>query len=779
MSSFRVQTFTSLKRLAAGEGGSLERKQLIGLLCLLVSLSLLLGFLISGNYTRAIPAYKVADIARADVVVPTDILIKDEEATRARRAEARKAVLPVYRFDPSASDKSISKLSGLFVQCRGYLENIVTRHVSKKRTAQLTLQKLPPDSRDRLLSALQSAGMEPVSEGLLEWLVREDFNVDLQDRLVRILRQVLAGFVVLDEKSLIRDKGRIQTLNTVSAKEGPVPLSQVTTLRQAGDKVGDLLDRDADIPPASRPLIRQMLDSLLFPNLKFDLQTTETRQAQAAENVDPVLRQLKKGKIILRQGDEVGLDQLNEIEAIRKLSPGGLSLKQTLGSGMLIALLLTMFGFFLRLLSISQWSYLRLVGLCSLAMLANILLLKISWFTCESISRNLVAPPFNERATFFYALPFASGAMLITVLAGERCAQLYLIFYCLLAGQSVGSDFYGYFYILTSSLFGIISVRNVKQRIEIVGSSFKLGLAAIGVFFIIQISKQEPLGLLNGGFGAALAFLSGPVNASLLAFALPFCERLFMVTTEIRLSELGNLNLPLIRELIFKAPGTYNHSISVGTLSEGAAKAIGLNPLFLRVAAVYHDIGKTVSPQYFVENQQAVNPHDQLSPQESVKIVKAHVTEGIRLAREASLPPSIIDLIPQHHGTKLLHFFYEKAKKLAAAEGALLREEEFRYSGPKPQTKAAAILMLADGVEAAARTLENHSQERLLDLIQKIITSTTEDGQFSDCDITLAEIDRITFSFLETLSSIYHSRVAYPGFQFDKTPIARRRLKVT
>jgi hypothetical protein len=262
--------------------------------------------------------------------------------------------------------------------------------------------------------------------------------------------------------------------------------------------------------------------------------------------------------------------------------------------------------------------------------------------------------------------------------------------------------------------------------------------------------------------------LSGPINASLLVFALPLCERLFLVTTEIRLSELGNLNLPLIRELILKAPGTYSHSVAVGTLAEAAAKAVGLNPLFVRVACLYHDIGKSLRPEYFVENQAGGNPHDQISPEESARIVKEHVSEGIRIARAANLPPAIVDIIPQHHGTKSLTLFFEKAKKMAGSQSVKVRPEDFRYPGPKPQSKEAAIIMLADAVEAAARTLEDHSQERLLELTQRIVSSTAEDGQFSECEITLADLERITFSFVQTLSSFYHSRITYPGFDFNQ-----------
>ena len=476
---------------------------------------------------------------------------------------------------------------------------------------------------------------------------------------------------------------------------------------------------------------------------------------------------MKKGKVILRQGDEIGHVHMIQLEALRKISQGGSNELQVVGRGVLIAFFLLIFAFFLRFVPLGQWSYPRLAVFCLLTLVVNILLLKALWFICASISQDFLAAPFNDKAYFLYVLPFAYGAMLVTILAGEQCALLFIIFCSVLAGQSVGIAFHDYLYILISSLIGIMLTRKASQRVGIIGSGFKLGLVALVLFFLLQISKPGPFDLMSVSFGAVLAFLSGPLNAIFLLFTLPLCERLFMVTTEIRLSELGNLNLPLIREIIMKAPGTYNHSIAVGTLCEGAAKAIGLNPLFLRVASLYHDIGKTVRPEYFVENQQQFNPHNQISSEESVDILKGHVIDGVRLARQAKLPPAIVDLIPQHHGTKLMRFFYEQARKQAEASGGEVQEDKFRYPGPKPQTKAACILMLADGIEAATRTLNDHSRDRLLGLIQKLIVDAEGDGQFSESDITLAEIDHIAFSFLETLASYYHSRIVYPGFDFN------------
>jgi putative nucleotidyltransferase with HDIG domain len=762
---------TIADKLTTGENGApLSKREIIALAVLLIFCSFLLSILLSGYSHFNIPSYHVGDIALADITVPEDLFIKDEKATREREIEARQKALPVYRLNSSVQEETISKLKAAFAQGRELLGLPAEADGrTDGRTHKYTFRKLPVKVRDKLYSTMRNLGVYPPSDDLTAYLVREEFNLRLGSQIIALLRDSFSIPILPDESAFDKDKRNIYILNAATGKMEMVSLDQVIKLTKARRRIEQRLNQDAaGIPITGRSHVRRILETLLIPNLTFDAHLTTTRQDQDARNVDPVMRQLKKGKIIIRQGDEIGPDHLDQIEAIRKLTIGGSSAKQVIGLGVLIGFLLMMFVISLRSCLPDQWNYITLAVFSVLALVVNILLLNVFWFVCDAVSRNFIASPFNDTTYFFYALPFAYSAMLMTLLAGEQCALLFIIFYSLPAGQSIGVDFYGFLYILLANFIGIIIVRNVTQRIGIIASGFKLGFAAVVLFFILQIAKQEPFDLTSGIFGAALTFLSGPINAILLAFMLPLCERFLKVTTEIRLSELGNVNLPIIRDMILKAPGTYNHSIAVGTLCEGAAKTVGINPLFLRVASLYHDIGKTVLPEYFVENQQQINPHIMIDPRESANILKGHVVEGIRIAREGKLPSSIIDLIPQHHGTRFMRFFYEKAKADAQVDVKAFNVVDFRYPGPKPQTKAASILMIADSIEAASRTLDDHSQDKLLNLIQQIITDITGDEQFSECDITLAEINRITYSFLETFTSYYHNRITYPGFNFDK-----------
>ncbi len=737
-----------------------HRNEAIFLLFALL-VSTFLSFLLSGYSRIRIPNYLVGDIAQADVIVPSDIVVMDDQATQARKAAARDKVLPVYRFDPSGEDGLISRVAQYFSACRQILESrMPTGHT-------VSFRKLPPAVQASVRSETELLGLQTDTE-LLDFFVRERFAQAIQNQLTSALRQTSELWTVENDRSLVSNAGSIQIAGTSNQRKQTVDVQQVLNLEDARRRLRDYMTADLKASARIQAEASDWLGAFLTANLHFDLEATETRKSEAADAVDPVLRQLKRGKVIVRKGDEISADQLKQIEAVRNRTPSIQSFPQFAGTNLLLLSLLTILGLQVRTLSIWQWSRGKLIALSFVTLTANLALLKVFWFISESLSRNFVANPFNDTKLFFSALPFAFGAMLITLVARERIAQLYLIFYCPLAVQMTGAGFQDFVYIVVISLAGILVVRNAKQRMAIIGAGFKLSAVAVGLFLAVQLAKQAPLDPATGVFGAALAFLSGPITASLLTFTLPLCERLFLVTTEIRLSELGNLNLPLLRELVVRAPGTYNHSVSVGTLAEGAANAIGLSPLFLRVACLYHDIGKMLKPSFYIENQgEAANPHDSLEPRESVRIIKEHISEGIRLSREAGLPPSIIDVIPQHHGTKQLSYFYDKAKEKAGTDLSKIREEDYRYPGPKPQTKEAAIVMLADAIEASARTLPDHSQERLLAVIQKIIAATTEDGQFTECNLTLSEIERITFSFLDTLTSLYHSRIAYPSFDFS------------
>jgi putative nucleotidyltransferase with HDIG domain len=321
-------------------------------------------------------------------------------------------------------------------------------------------------------------------------------------------------------------------------------------------------------------------------------------------------------------------------------------------------------------------------------------------------------------------------------------------------------------YALVSNFAAIFGITQYQERTALLRAGTAVGaINLIAIFALVCINGTlEPLSRV--GVDLACGFASGILLSVLVSFFLPLFEGFFNVLTDVRLLELSNLNNPLLRKLSILAPGSYNHSVMVGTLAEAAADSIQANSLFCRVAAYYHDIGKMNHPEYYIENMQdGVYRHEGLSPTLSVLVIQNHVKEGIEMAVAEGLPQPIIDVIPEHHGTRLIRYFFEKAKQ-EAKPGQEVKKEDFRYPGPKPQSKETAIFMMADSVEAAARTVEESSPARFKVVIRKIFNDIVLDGQLDECDLTFADLDKIGEAFLKRLLSIYHQRIDYPGFDF-------------
>jgi hypothetical protein len=309
-----------------------------------------------------------------------------------------------------------------------------------------------------------------------------------------------------------------------------------------------------------------------------------------------------------------------------------------------------------------------------------------------------------------------------------------------------------------SSIISIFSLYKIQQRADLTKAGFIVGIFNIIMIPIFSILLNKDINLSDIGWG----FGTGIISSILAIGSLPYLENIFGLVTSFKLFELSNPNNHLLKELMIKAPGTYQHSLIVGNLAEAATEAVGGDPLLARVGALYHDIGKMIRPHFFIENQLNMeNQHSKISPRLSSAVITAHVKEGIEMAKAHKLPDVIIDFIPMHHGTSLVSYFYHQAKQTEKPEDVL--EEHFRYPGPKPRTKETAILMLADATEAAVRSVSNPSIEQIQKIISKIIKSRIDDGQLSEAPLTLVDLDKISTEFLRILQSLYHKRIEYPS----------------
>jgi hypothetical protein len=400
--------------------------------------------------------------------------------------------------------------------------------------------------------------------------------------------------------------------------------------------------------------------------------------------------------------------------------------------------------------------------------IAGHLALARAWiFASRMFSEQIVSAPFDNWSSYQYAVPFASVAVTLLLLENAATALLASTLFGVALGAMTGNLPLAVFALL-SSLAAILGLFQYKRRTALVKIGLLVGAVNVAFVLAIDLLESRHFPPASFGFDLACAFLGGVSTAVLVSAILPVLEAGFHRTTDIRLLELASGNIPVLRRLALEAPGTYHHSIVVGSLAEAAAEAIGANAVFCRTAALYHDIGKLTKTSYFVENQTQGNRHDQLSPRMSALVIANHVKEGIELAREMNLPQEIVDIIPQHHGTKLITYFYEKAKRRLDPDLGAVSEREYRYPGPKPQTREAGIIMIADAVEAASRTLEDPNPARLNGVIRQIVDYIFLDGQLNECDLTLRDLDKIASSFHRVLVGIHHQRVSYPGFDFEK-----------
>jgi putative nucleotidyltransferase with HDIG domain len=384
----------------------------------------------------------------------------------------------------------------------------------------------------------------------------------------------------------------------------------------------------------------------------------------------------------------------------------------------------------------------------------------------DILGERMTVESFKDPSTLYYTMPFAFGAVLVALLVDINLGIIASMMIGSLIGLFYG-DIYLSAYVLMGSFAGIYSIRQYKDRAAILKAGLTIGIANVATLIGIGFLQQHPFTLSAVAGKAGIALTGGMLTSALVSMLLPALEALFKITTDIRLIELSNLNAPVLRRLSVDAPGTYHHSLMVGNLAEAAADAIGANPLLVRVGAYYHDIGKMLKPEYFVENQLfGINKHENLSPSMSCLIIASHVKDGLELAKEMGLAQRIRDMIPQHHGTRVMTYFYQKAKDLHELQNQEVLETDFRYPGPKPQSKEAAIIMMADSVEAASRTLSNPTAVQIQGMINRLVDAIVADNQLDECDITMRDIRLVKLSFFKVLTGLYHRRIDYPGYDF-------------
>jgi putative nucleotidyltransferase with HDIG domain len=630
----------------------------------------------------------------------------------------------------------------------------------------------------------------------LQVLVREDdfaalaqgqFSPALEAELVALAQKGLTGMVVEDQALLAADRGRGLVVRTVrdGAVQGERPLTDLApvrdlpTAREEVSRAGDArLERE---PAAVRAAVLRLALAMVRPTLVHDQVETSRRRDDAAARVKPVAIPVKRGEKIIGDGERIEKRHLVVLDGIRAQRRGEELSHVRLGGGALVGLVVVLLWRFARR-NVRRFRPARRDAVLLATLLAGTLALGFVGFA--------VADALEERfrllarPSLHYLVPFAAGAMIVRQVMAAEAAVLFALASGLgaglLAGQSVT---YALFATMTSvAAAGVVSGSRDRAGLFRAG----LGVGAVGLALAVAI------GLYGGRPAAdvAAAGLAALVGGALLlpivvVGVLPLVEGGFGYVTDVKLLELANLNHPALKELIVQAPGTYHHSILMGALVEAAAQEIGANPLLARVSAYYHDLGKIRNPLYFAENQRGENRHDTLAPSMSALIVKRHVTDGLELARQWRLPRVVQDGIAQHHGTRLVGYFWAKAQKAAEAArasgerpSAAVDDALFRYPGPKPQSREAALVMIADACEASARALEDPSGDALRALVAKRINEVFSEGQLDECELTLRDLNAIAAAMVRALEAIYHTRPEYPGGARPEVPPGRSPVQL-
>ena len=705
-------------------------------------------------------AYKEGDIAHESIISPADIYFVDEEETSRIRETAKESVRPIFSSVPKRADEAVQSF-------RTAWESI------ERKSAANTSNKTNSSNRSEALSNRSNASNRNDSppagnSDLTRVFALRKFSPNELEAVARVLREHAGGDIYGDQ-----DEQHIQGEISIVDRQRPTelrasqnPLNTMTKLSDAREGLRNGLRQLQSFSDKEADAFAGALSPMIQPSIIYDAVATENAKREVANSVQPITISLKRSQKIADEGDIITSSILSQIAAIRNYSSSNRQINRFVGLLILISALFWGAWKFVEQrgvvprLALSEQKTFALFGFIVVVQTALMaMFFRVADFTA---SQNVKAP-MSDPSLWAFAVPFATGSLLMTLLADRRTALFTGIFTAILAGFLAprGLEFAVYAIISSSvAVYGIGRYRS-RQTVTIAGMLVGLSGACLAVALIAY--TQQPFILNTVLLSVACGLASGIITAALTAMFLPLCESLFGILTDVKLLELSNADLPVLGQLAMRAPGTNQHSHAVGQLAEEACRVVGGNALLSRIGALYHDIGKTAAPEHFVENQMGKNPHDRLKPAQSAKIIISHVTYGTKLAKEMGLPQRIVDFIPQHHGTRTLHYFLKKAQAEARNEDEI-SENDFRYPGPKPQFKESAIMMIADSCEAAARSLAEPTPENIRFIVTKIIDAIVADDQLDECDLTLRELTQIRESMIRSLVAIYHSRVDYPGY---------------
>lgn len=678
--------------------------------------------------------FREGDVALRSIYAPYDFKIKgeiDSKATEDAREKAIDAVLPVYVFDAEIQANVLNKAASI---------------IDSARSLEGTLDLTDEEKASRIADISASFNIsEALVTDILEIKDLEAFSGHVTEAIEKFMPE---GIISASEIEALRgnDIKTIRLADKTAGTEDVKFIDGFFTLEGLRKKVegfssSNIRDRK------TRGVATDFVNAILNNNVTYDKEGTEAKKRAASQDIIPVYNtiEVKRNEIILNKGERIGKEHIAKLNGIEQNQPFAIATK--IGGIFAIAILA---GLFMLLVGL----YIKLYKPELAAGNKELILLSLICILILFVAKVIVISPWPSNL-----VPVAVASMLIAILINSPLAIITTCFLSILVGIIAGNrlDIVGVS--MVGGIVGVFAMRGVRRRSQVITAGLCVGFANMS--YLIGMGLVSSLDFSTYITEALLGFANGLMSAVIVTGVLPIFENTFKITTDISLLELSDLNHPLLKDMVMKAPGTYHHSLVVGNLAEAACESIKANALLARVSSYFHDIGKIEKASYFSENQSVGDStHDKLSPTMSSLIITNHVKNGVELAERHKLNREIIDIINQHHGTGLVFYFFKRALERVLDEK--VGEQSFRYLGPKPQTREAACVLLADSVEAASRALDDPTPSRIKGLVRKVINNKFIDGQLDECDLTLSDLEKIAEVFTHILTGIFHTRVEYP-----------------
>lgn len=726
---------------------------------IILVLNIILAVLLTPDVHFSQPDYRVGSIATRDVKADHEFLVEDRISMEQKRFEVVKDIQSVYDYDRDVPFQLKANVAKAFA--------VALRFYSKQDASIPPGENVPPVTKQDQLRQIKKG----VEDALGISLTEDEFHIFhkyrfapfLSEKISKLITAIYQSEVITNVSFLKQDMDNgiiIRDIKTQNEEEKKT-LHAITHT----DKTGSLILKKAPTvlngdEKDVKKLVISLSGKLMQPNLTFNRSASERKKQLAIADIKPIYFQVQKDEMIVREGQKMTLSDVDKLESYftMKGEKHFSNLSILLGMFLMITALIVALYFIAKSWLNSERKIHDTLFL-SVAILLQIILVKMGIFISEAIHR---AFSFLSPEVCFYAIPFTVGSMLVGLLINQNIALIFSIFASFLVAFLFDSKIPIIFFAFLGSVVASYKVAHCKKRSAFFRIGLLLGLVNCGAIFFISLIQGDTV-TINTITKFIMGFAGGIISGIIVAGITPLFESLFEYTTEIKLLELANLNQPIFQQMIMEAPGTYHHSIVVASLVEAAAEAIGANSLLAKVSAYYHDIGKIKKPLYFIENQKnGDNRHDRLSPKMSSLIIISHVKDGFELASTVKLGRQIMNIIKEHHGTSLVSYFYDKSRKSNDPSIRSLLESDFRYPGPKPQSREAGLVLIGDVIEASCRTLSNPTPSRIKNLVRNRIERVFMDGQLDECELTLRDLNNIADTFNRILNGIFHHRIDYP-----------------